>query len=36
MYYNVWLLITIPAAIDLVSNYGQATLCDLIICLIKF
>lgn len=36
MLYNVWLLITILATIDLVSKYGQVTLCDLITSLIKF
>ena len=36
MLYNVWLLITILAATDLVSNHVQVTLCDLITSLIKF
>lgn len=36
MFKDVWLLITILAATDLVSNYEQVTLCDLITSLIKF
>ena len=34
--YNVWLLITILAATDVVPNHGQVTICDLITSLIKF
>lgn len=34
MLYNGWLLITIPAAMGLVSNYEQDILCDLITSLI--
>lgn len=36
MLYNVCLLIIILAAMNLVSNYGQVTLGDLITSLIKF